>query len=128
MMRLLLGVIVGLVVGAITTFWGMKALEVVDHATLDHYSQQSLQQLERERDEARIVAYFLAQDHTLEEIVAFREQQTGRESFEKSEGDATYLVAPGLALRYLDGELFEFCFEVPEESRDGDCIQLFGDV
>ncbi|MDG1419115.1 MAG: hypothetical protein P8P99_15055 [Maricaulis sp.] len=120
-MRLVVGALVGLVVGATVTYWGMKFLSVVDAATLDHYTQQSLEEYRRERDGARATAYLLAQGHSVEGVFDIRAQETGREPFDKADG---YRVGSDFVLRFEGEQAAEMCFLMPHELSDGDCIDL----
>lgn len=119
-MKLFVGVLLGLIGGSVATFWGMKALEVVDHATLDHYTAQSLADLERERDATRIFAMILAGHDNDREAFQEYVNVVAAESFEKGH----YLVAGELAVHFEGDQLIRICSAGGAADNDPACADL----
>ncbi|MBO6728180.1 MAG: hypothetical protein JJ884_03400 [Maricaulis sp.] len=120
-MQLVVGALAGLAVGATATYWGMVLLSGVDDAMLERYVQQVNQELARERDGARAIAYLLAQGHSVEEVFDIRAQETGQEPLDEVGG---YRIGADFILRFEGLRATEMCFRMPDELQEGDCIDL----
>ena len=104
-MRFVFCVIVGLIVGSIATYGAMTFLNMVDHATLDHYTDQTLRGLEAERNSTRRLAMHLARTEDDSMAVEAFIGESEIRSFEKN----GYLVSQGLSLYLEGGELERVC-------------------
>jgi hypothetical protein len=119
-MRLIAGALAGLVVGSTMTYWGMKFSGAIDRATLDHYTQQSIRDLEAERNATRRLAMDLARHDDDDLAVEAFLDDAEMYSFETR----GYLVAGEIALKIEDGQLIRICSANGSVERDTACQDM----